>query len=126
MAGAKKAVKLIPHFETGDQEMDFRATHDPEEYFEETPIEDIILAIKPPAKQPVTLRLEPSLVARLKEVAAEYGVGYQSLARELLRHSLRGLPPRALAEPTAAPEPAQRRAAGPTLPRPAGRRSAKA
>ena len=56
MAGAKKAVKLIPHFESEDQEMDFWATHDPEEYFEETPIEDIILAIKPPPARPAGQR----------------------------------------------------------------------
>ena len=94
MANTKQKPKLIPQFASEDEEMDFWATHDPEEYFEETPVEDIVLAIKPPPMKAVTLRMEPSLVAQLKEIAAEYGVGYQSLARELLRHSLRGLPPK--------------------------------
>ena len=135
MAGTKRVPKLIPHFESEDEEMDFWATHDPEEYFEETPIKDIVLAIKPPPKKAVTLRMEPSLVAKLKEVAAEYGVGYQSLARELLRHSLRGLPTREGAASARARGVARRMAEGktttakpasPTAAKPAGRRSAKA
>ena len=92
MARATRVPKTIPDFKSEDEEIEFWDTHNPDDYFEETPIEDIIVAIKPQPKKAVTLRMEPSLIARLKEVAAEYQVGYQTLARELLRRSLGRVP----------------------------------
>ncbi len=52
------------------------------------------MALKPPPMKAVTLRIEPDLIARLKQVVAEHRVGYQTLARELLRYSLHALAPR--------------------------------
>jgi predicted DNA binding CopG/RHH family protein len=132
MASTAKVPKLIPNFESEDEEFEFWETHDPEEYFEETPIEDIVLNIKPPPMKAVTLRMAPSLVAKLKETAAEYGVGYQTLARELLKQALRGLPEReppvsgrarAVARSLAEGNRSASRASRPTATESAGRRS---
>ncbi|HEY3396776.1 MAG TPA: CopG family antitoxin [Armatimonadota bacterium] len=92
MAKTAKMPKTIPAFQTEDEEIEFWDTHNPDDYFEETPLDDIIVAIKPEPKKAVTLRLDPVLLARLKEVAAQHHMGYQTLARELLRHAL-SVPP---------------------------------
>lgn len=68
-------------------ELLFWDEHDPEE-FDDGPAEEIILAIKPQRKKAVTLRLEPSLIRTLKEVAGAHGMGYQTLARQLIKLSL--------------------------------------
>jgi predicted DNA binding CopG/RHH family protein len=88
MAKKRHIPKIIPVFHSQAEELEFWDTHDSDEYFESTPVDDIIIAIKPEKKKPVTLRLEPSLIDRLKKQAARHDMGYQTLARELLKHSL--------------------------------------
>lgn len=90
MTKQTRAPKTIPAFRTEDEEMEFWSTHDPDDYFEAEPLEDVIVAIRPRPKQAVTLRMDAELLAQLKEVAAQHGIGYQTLARELLRHALSG------------------------------------
>jgi hypothetical protein len=41
----------------------------------------------------ITIRLEPEIAERLREMADEHGVGYTSLARELLEHAVMSAAP---------------------------------
>ncbi len=94
MTNGSKRPKTIPDFQSEDEEIEFWDTHDPDDYFEAEPLEDLIVAIKPQPKKAVTLRMDPDLLAQLKEVAAQHHIGYQTLARELLRHALSSGTPR--------------------------------
>jgi len=87
MPKEETAKKLIPHFESEAEEIEFWDEHDLEE-FDWEPADDIVLAIKPERKQPVTFRLEPSVVTQLKEVAGRAGIGYQTLMRGLVKRGL--------------------------------------
>ena len=88
----KQTVKMIPVLASETSET---------AVFEPTPVDDIIVAIKPETKKAVTLRLEPSLIERLKEHAARHNMGYQTLARELLKHALAESSPRKAGGPAA-------------------------
>jgi predicted DNA binding CopG/RHH family protein len=92
MRKKERTTKIIPVFKNDAKERAFwdAHTHDIDDYFEPEPVDDIILAIKLPPKKPVTLRLDQSLIDALKETAARHNMGYQTLARELLRHALSG------------------------------------
>ena len=87
MPKERTAKKLIPHFESEEEEIEFWDEHNLEE-FDWEPADDIVLAIKPERKQPVTFRLEPSVIAQLKEIAGRAGIGYQTLMRGLVKRGL--------------------------------------
>ena len=80
-------MKKVPVFQSEDEELAFWDTHDPDDYVVGEP-ETLILDLLPERKKQVTLRLEPSLIEQLKQVAAAHDVPYQTLARGLLRRSL--------------------------------------
>lgn len=83
-------MKKVLEFKTEEAELAFWDKHDPED-FDAGPAEDIILDIKPETKKRVTLRLEPSLIQSLKEIAQTHDVPYQTLVRGLLKRSVRQL-----------------------------------
>ncbi|HEY3397964.1 MAG TPA: CopG family antitoxin [Armatimonadota bacterium] len=80
-------MKKLPQFKTEEEEMNFWDTHDDEEYLYE-PLEMGTMHFRPEPKKQISLRLEPSLIAELKQVAAENHVPYQTLTRGLIRRSL--------------------------------------
>ena len=84
------AKKMIPEFKSEEEEMAFWDEHDLEEFGWES-ADDIILAIKPEPKKAVTLRLEPSLIDRLKAVAKREGIPYQTITRGLIKLGLKRL-----------------------------------
>ena len=79
--------KLVPDFASEQEELAFWEKHDLEEFDHEA-ADDIILAIKPEPKKPVTVRLEPSLIAELKQVATRRDIPYQTLLRGLVKRGL--------------------------------------
>lgn len=85
--------RRVPAFRSTLQESAFWDRHSPLDYgdWEVVPCEEVCreLAVRSERKVPVTLRLERSLVGRLKRAARRHGVKYQTLAREILRRSLR-------------------------------------
>ncbi len=85
-----RKAKYVPDFETEEEEIEFWDTHDPDEYFTE-PADDIIIEVKPEKKKRVTLRIEPSVIEELKELAQEHEVPYQRLARGLIKRGIRRL-----------------------------------
>jgi predicted DNA binding CopG/RHH family protein len=78
-----RQVREIPAFRSPEDEFEFWETHDPEDYADGI-ADDIVLAIKPRPRVPVTLRLDQRLVDDLKRIAEEKDVPYQTLARALL------------------------------------------
>jgi predicted DNA binding CopG/RHH family protein len=79
--------KQIPAFASEMEEILFWDEHDPLEYFSPEPT-DIIFKLKSQRKKMVSVRIDEGLHEELKQVAAENGIPYQKLMRELLRQSL--------------------------------------
>ncbi len=76
-------------FTTEDDERRFWDEHDPSEYFTEPA--DLIVQLKSARKRMVSVRIDEALHDELKAVAAEHGLPYQRLMRELLRQALTNL-----------------------------------
>lgn len=82
-------VKTLPAFASEDEERRFWEAHDPGEYFTEPA--DVIVRLKSARKKMVSVRIDEALHDELKAVAAQHGLAYQRLMRELLRQALRNL-----------------------------------
>jgi predicted DNA binding CopG/RHH family protein len=78
----------LPEFKTEQELADFLDTHDSTDYFDGTEEIDVRFEFTQPKKQPISLRLEPATVARLKEIARARGIGYQTLIRMWLMERL--------------------------------------
>jgi predicted DNA binding CopG/RHH family protein len=78
--------KSIPEFASDDEERAFWETHDIRDY-DDGPA-DIAWDIKREKKKRVTMRLEPSLIDELKELADDVEVPYQTLTRALIRRGV--------------------------------------
>ena len=85
-----KKEKSIPDFETEEEEIAFWDTHRIQDY-DLGPADDIIWDIKPEKKKRISLRIEPSVIEELKELAAEHDLPYQTLARGLIKRGIRQL-----------------------------------
>ncbi len=71
----------IPKFKTIEEESEFWDTHSVLDYWEETePVKGHFIDARP-AKKPVSIRFDPSLIAAAKRIARTKGVGYQTLLR---------------------------------------------
>ena len=79
--------KSIPEFASEDKELAFWDEHDLEE-FEHESAEDILLSVRPEPMKAVTLRMEPSLILRLKRIADKEDLPYQALIRTLVKRGL--------------------------------------
>ncbi len=82
----------VPRFPSVERESDYWDKHSPLDRgdWEAVSYEEVCadLAARGEGKQAVTLRLEPKLVRRLKNVARRHRLKYQALAREILWRSL--------------------------------------
>ncbi len=82
--------KLLPDFKSEEEELRFWETARVEDY-EWEPADDVTWDLRPEKKKRVTIRLEPSMIAQLKEMAEELEMPYQTLTRGLIRRGLRQL-----------------------------------
>lgn len=82
--------RTVPRQDTEEEELAFWDEHEPEE-FDEGPAHEIIMAIRPTKKKPVTIRLDVDLIEQLKRLGHEYKMPYQTLTRMLLKDSVRRL-----------------------------------
>lgn len=91
-----KRLKPIPKFKSEDEEREFWATADTSEYFDFAKAERVIFPNLKPTTQKISLRMPSRLLARLKSIANERDVPYQSLMKmflsERVREELRPLP----------------------------------
>ena len=87
---AEQKIKEIPAFASDDEEREFWETHDIRDY-DDGPATDVVWDLRPEKKKRVTIRLEPSMIAQLKEMAEELDIPYQTLTRGLIRRGMRQL-----------------------------------
>lgn len=71
----------LPKFLSENEEAAFWDTHDSTEFLADTAAVDVTFVDARPAKKLISLRLEPAVIDRLKAVAQQKGVGYQTLMR---------------------------------------------
>jgi len=92
MTAKKKKNGTPPRFRSVEEESAYWDKHSPLDLGDWTviPYDQVCkdLGARKEAKVPVTFRLEKRLVRRLKEAARQYGIKYQTLAREILWRSL--------------------------------------
>ena len=82
------AKKRLPDFQSEEEELKFWETARIEDY-EWEPATDVVWDLRPERKKRVTIRLEPSMIAQLKELAQELDMPYQTLTRGLIRRGMR-------------------------------------
>ncbi len=79
-----KNLKAIPKFKTEQEEMEFWATHDSTEYLDWSKAKKTNFPNLKYSTESISLRLPSSLLARIKELANEQDVPYQSLMKVYL------------------------------------------
>jgi predicted DNA binding CopG/RHH family protein len=79
-----KNLKEIPKFKDEDEEREFWATHDSTEYVDWSKAERAIFPNLKLSSESISLRLPSPLLARIKEMANEKDVPYQSLMKVYL------------------------------------------
>ena len=77
-------LKKIPKFKTEDEEREFWSTHDSTEYVDYTKAKKVLFPGLKPSTRSISIRLPASLIEKLKVLANERDVPYQSLMKILL------------------------------------------
>jgi predicted DNA binding CopG/RHH family protein len=77
-------LKKIPEFKNADEEAKFWDEHDSAEYIDWSKAEKVVFPNLKPSTESISLRLPSSLLARIKELANEKDVPYQSLMKVYL------------------------------------------
>jgi predicted DNA binding CopG/RHH family protein len=85
-----KALKEIPEFKDEDEEREFWATHDSTEYFDYSKAVRATFPNLKPSTTTISIRLPAMLLNRLKAMANQRDVPYQSLIKMLLVESISG------------------------------------
>ena len=73
----------VPEFKSLKEERDFWDTHDSVDYHDEFEVAKDVVFVRP-KKEVISLRLEPKLIRRLKEVADKEGLPPTAYARMLI------------------------------------------
>ncbi len=71
----------IPQFANEQEEAEFWATHNATEFLDETEAVNVTFVDARPPKKQISLRLDPDVIEKLKAIAAQKGIGYQTLIR---------------------------------------------
>jgi predicted DNA binding CopG/RHH family protein len=79
-----KTLKAIPKFKNEQEEAEFWLTHDSTEYLDWSKAKKTIFPNLKPTTESISLRLPAPLLARIKELANERDVPYQSLIKVYL------------------------------------------
>lgn len=74
-------VEKIPQFKTEQEEANFWDSHDSTDFLDETEAVNVIFVDARPAMKQISLRLDPSVIDKLKSLAVGKGIGYQTLIR---------------------------------------------
>jgi predicted DNA binding CopG/RHH family protein len=84
-----KNLKKIPDFKNEKEETEFWKTHDSTEYIDWSRAKKTIFPNLKPTTESISLRLSVSLLARIKELANEKDVPYQSLIKVYLSEQVK-------------------------------------
>jgi predicted DNA binding CopG/RHH family protein len=79
-----KTMKQIPKFQNEQEEAEFWRTHDSAGYVDWSQAKKTVFPNLKPTTESISLRLPSPLLARLKELANEQDVPYQSLMKVYL------------------------------------------
>jgi len=79
-----KKLKQIPKFKNEDQERNFWANHDSTQYIDWSKADKAIFPNLKPTTESISLRLPSSLLNRIKQLANQKDVPYQSLMKVFL------------------------------------------
>ena len=85
----KKNLKPIPKFNNEDEERDFWASADSSDYFDWSKAERVIFPNLKPSTKSISIRLPSSMLNRLKVLANQKDVPYQSLIKVFLADRVR-------------------------------------
>jgi len=88
--------KLVPTFETEEQEAEYWDTHSPLEVFSEPGFEEV--RVKVPKDRPITIRLDSESRAELNRLAAERKIGPSTFARLVIMRAIEQASERPLSE----------------------------
>ncbi len=86
---SKPKKKVIPKFKSTEHERAFWASHDSSDYLDWTKAQRAVLPNLKPSTRTISLRLPEPLIARLKVLANQRDVPYQSLLKVLLAERLK-------------------------------------
>ncbi|HHE32478.1 MAG TPA: hypothetical protein ENL07_07600 [Chlorobaculum parvum] len=84
----KKQKKPVPEFGSEQEEREFWATHDSSEYIDWQKAKPAIFPDLKPTMKTISLRLPETLLNRIKTLANERDVPYQSLMKMYLRERI--------------------------------------
>ena len=82
-------LKKTPKFRTEDEEREFWSTHDSTEYVDYSKVKKVLLPGLKPSTRSISIRLPESLIEKLKVLANERDVPYQSLLKILLAEKVK-------------------------------------
>jgi len=85
----KKNLKVLPTFNSEEQERNFWAREDSADYLDWTKARRVVLPNLKPSLRTISLRLPVTLIARLKLLAHKRDVPYQSLLKSFLAERVR-------------------------------------
>jgi predicted DNA binding CopG/RHH family protein len=83
-AGRSTALPRPPDFASDEEEAAWLESEAGQRFMEQAPLQPTRFAPKDPSLTPVTIRLPKGLRHRIRKLAAERGMGYQTLARQWL------------------------------------------
>ncbi len=84
----KKQKKTVPEFRNEQDEREFWATHDSTEYINWEKAETVIFPDLKPSMKTISIRLPEQMLLRIKVLANERDVPYQSLMKLFLRERI--------------------------------------
>jgi len=79
-----KSLKEIPEFKNNEEEAEFWNTHDSTDYVDWSKAQRTVFPNLKSSVEPISLRLPSPLLARIKELANQKDVPYQSLMKVYL------------------------------------------
>lgn len=85
----KKNLKVLPTFSSEEQERNFWAREDSADYLDWTKAQRVVFPNLKPSLRTISLRLPVTLIARLKLLANQRDVPYQSLLKSFLAERVR-------------------------------------
>ncbi len=80
----KNKFKKIPNFKTEDEERKFWDTHDSTDYVDWSKARHVIFPNLKLTRQPISLRVTTSLLAKVKVVANKKDMPYQTLMKQYI------------------------------------------
>jgi predicted DNA binding CopG/RHH family protein len=84
-----KTLKTIPNFKSEAEEREFWLTHDSTEYLDWSKAKKAVFPNLKPTTESISLRLPAPLLARIKQLANEKDVPYQSLMKVYLSDQIK-------------------------------------